>query len=119
MDNNFVDFDAFLEEEAEADAKEIKIGGVKYTLPAQLPAKVALLSVKLSQSKDEKAAAQSTIDMFEIMVGKDAAEQILSGGISFQNLAKLIKVIFAMYKGEGDPLDAVREGNAKKETTGK
>lgn len=115
--SQFVDFDAFMQEQEEkVEPKKIKLFGTEYALPHELPAKALLLSVKMSKSTDNQEQTEAMSNLLTLFIGKDGTAAVYENGIGVTRLSELIRVIFAMYRGDEDPFAGLRSGNDQPKT---
>jgi hypothetical protein len=114
--NRFVDFDKFLAEKrnaAELVPVTFELGGVVYTLPAELPALVSVDALRLEQAGiDGDVPAQGVMAVATSLFGETQFNAILASGISVEELGDLIQQIMAMYGEVMETVETDESGNA-------
>ena len=99
----FIDFDAALEEAAE-EPVVVRYLGRDWQLLTSMPAKPVLRILRLQaegRSADELSFGEMLTFLSE-MVPADVLEAWLDGGISVNDLGRLLRAVVAAYKGEED-----------------
>ena len=97
-----IDFDAFRAEQ-KADPIVLKLGGNSYTLPASLPATMALDIIrKNGEDASVELGAADLVPMGEaIFGGPEQFKHILDdNGVGMDELPDLFKMVFEAYNGE-------------------
>ncbi len=97
-----IDFDAFRAEQ-KVEPIALKLGGHTYSLPAALPATLALDVIrKNSVDAAEELDPATMVDMGEaIFGGPEQFNKILTeNNVTMNELPELFKMVFATYNGE-------------------
>ena len=127
VDPDVIDFDAGWQEE-EHEPVKIVVLGVKYELPADVPAKVLLmmdrlllLAAKVQQSGEVPddfviEDAMSPESILRQLVDDSIVDEWLDKGIGYRRLMAIVRKLNAVYRGEEDeqaPNRAARRQAAK------
>jgi hypothetical protein len=114
----FRDFDAFLREKrgkVGAVPVTFQLGNVRYTLPSELPALVAIETLRLQKQADsaDDVPADSILALATALFGEEQLNAILHSGISIEELGDIIGYVMEQY-GEvaTDTDDEDDSGNA-------
>lgn len=111
--NRYRDFDQFLREKRAAKSAEpvtFTIGGVLYTLPAELPALVAVEALRLQKAGvDGDVPADSVLSLATALFGGSQLKTMLQTGISLEELGDIIGYVMEQYS----PADAAEETDSK------
>jgi hypothetical protein len=102
MASRFVDFDAALAE-SEEQPVTLRFQGRDWQLYPALPAKPVLKLMRLeAEGHEEELSRIEMLDLLCSLVPPEAFAAWLDGGLTIDQLAKLLKAIMAIYRaGEG------------------
>ena len=95
MADNYKDFDAS-QAENEEEELEFLLGGKKYSLPAQIPARVILTQMRYM---DETGVVPTSVipEWLESLLGKTVLEEIIENGASWVQLEGLLNWLLEQY----------------------
>ena len=93
--SEYKDFD---EAVAEADEQKLsfKVAGKVYEAPAQLPAKVVLTQLKLTNEQGG-IEQQNLGEWLEALIGEDIFEEMLNSGASWKQLEAVLNYLLEEY----------------------
>lgn len=113
----FIDFDAALAEAA-AEPVIVRYQGRDWTLYASIPAKpvMRLLHLQAEGRDTDELAQREVVTFLSEMVPADVLEAWLDGGMSIDEMAKLLRAVVAAYR-VGDA-EENQEGEAPGPTVG-
>lgn len=98
MADTYFAFDAFTKETEAVRRNGFQIKDERFTLPADLPAKLVLRALRLSKGDVSQDQVLAFFDeFFTLMLGADGYDRLLDTGISFEGLQKLIAWIIEQY----------------------
>lgn len=102
MTGRFVDFDAALAE-SEEQPVTLRFQGRDWQLYPALPAKPVLKLMRLqAEGHEEELSRAEMIDLICSLVPREAFDAWLDGGLTIDQLAKLLKAIMAIYRASED-----------------
>lgn len=97
--SEYTEFNAFIAEAERIAPRGFQIGDKQFTLPAELPAKIILKSMRLAGKEVEQEQVLNFFDeFFTTMLGSEQYERLLDTGIGFTALQKLIEWTIAQYQ---------------------
>ena len=95
----YLDFDAFLLEN-EQEPILVKIYGTTYPVRPEIPAIVPILMARAEDEEDESAGTRLVLRAADALLGRQAMDEIAGRGMSVEELAELIRRLFALIQGE-------------------
>lgn len=93
--DNYKDFDASVEEDTKEEL-EFVLSGKKYTLPAQIPARVILTQMRYM---DESGVVPTSVipEWLESLLGKSTLEEVVENGATWPQLEELLNWLLDKY----------------------
>lgn len=93
--DNYKDFDASVKEETKEEL-EFVLGGKKYSLPGQIPARVILTQMRYM---DETGVVPTSVipEWLESLLGKTTLEEVVNNGATWPQLEELLNWLLDKY----------------------
>lgn len=115
-----LDFDKFMQEK-QGDTIEVKLYGKTYTVKAEIPATVPILMARSEEAADQQVQFKLVFKAADAMLGTQAVNEICDKGISTNDLAKLVKMLFDMINGvdEDEETEELTDEDSRKAIGGK
>lgn len=115
-----LDFDKFMQEK-QGDTIEVKLYGKTYTVKAEIPAMVPILMARSEEAADQQVQFKLVFKAADAMLGTQAVNEICDKGISTNDLAKLVKMLFDMINGvdEDEETEELTDEDSRKAIGGK
>ena len=106
MADNYKDFDAS-QAENEEEELEFLLGGKKYSLPAQIPARVVLTQMRFM---DETGVVPTSVipEWLESLLGKKVLDELIEKGATWNQLEELLNWLLQQY-GIGNEMESESE----------
>lgn len=103
-----LNFDLFMQEKKK-EAIDVTVFGKVYQVPCAIPAIVPVMMARAEDSIDGSESTMMVMRSADAMFGKAAVNEMCSNGMSSENLANLVTMVFQKINGNDDGDDEVEE----------
>ena len=103
-----LNFDQFMSEKTK-ETISVTVLGNTYEVPMEVPAIVPVMMARAESANDRVMASRMTFRAADALFGREAIDQMCSNGLSGEDLATLIQMLFEKINGGDDDEDEVEE----------
>ncbi len=114
---DMLDFDRFLAEK-EKEMLPVRVMGKVYEVRPEIPAMVPILMAR-SEEMGEGDATRLVLRAADALFGKEAMDEMAEKGLSVDELAELVRQVFARIQREGEAQEVPDDVRHRRRSAGK
>jgi len=114
-----LNFDQFIAEKSK-ETITVTVFGDEYEVPMEIPAIVPVMMARAESTNDPQMASRMTFKAADAMLGVDAVNKMCSKGMSSNDMATLVQMLFEKINGkdddDDDEVEEISDEDSRKQT---